>query len=268
MLLCTETQAMTDYYEFGEIDWELGIIRVMGFGATPQGASTAQGRLLAQRAAQADAYRNAMEILEGVRLQSETTVVDFLVTSDIIRTKVEGFVRGAQIVKRDYDTMTKIAQLEMILPLAGGRDLYPILIEEVKRTTPSYPVIPRDEIEDVPVEVPYTGVIIDTRGLYVKPALFPQIFDSYGYLLYGPTLLSVDRSGESTMVAYSRSMARAKEMKRIGSNPLILTAVSAIRTDEGEITDIILDRKDARLLREADLQSHLFLEEAIVFIID
>lgn len=268
LLLSSHAVAMTEFHDFGEVDWAKGIIRVIGFGAAPEGAGRAQARLLAQRAAQADAYRNAMEILEGVRLQSETTVEDFLVTSDVIRTRVEGYVRGAQFVRIDFDDFSGIAEAEMILPLGGGRDLYPVLMEEVERTTPEHPVVPKEEIRDVPVEIPHTGVIIDTRGLEVKPALFPQIFDSDGYLLYGPTLLDVDRGGDTTMVAYSRSMAGAKEMARVGDNPFDLTAISAIRSETGEITDIILDRKDADALREADLQSHILNKEAVVFIID
>lgn len=259
---------MIEYLEFGEVDWEQGVIRVLGFGAAPEGSIRAQAQLLAQRAARADAYRNALEILEGVRLQSETTVEDFIVTSDLIRTRVEGFIRGARFVKIEFDDFSGIAEAELMMPLGGGAELFPVLLEEVQRSAQEYVVIPREEIKEEPVAVPYTGVIIDTRGHQVKPALFPQIFDSDGYLLYGPTLLEVDRGGDSTMVAYSRSMAQAKNMKRVGDHPLELTAISAIRSGDGEITDIILDRRDADELRTVDLQSHLLQNEAVVFIID
>lgn len=64
LLLSSHAQAMVEYYDFGEVDWAQSIIRVTGFGAVPESSNRAQARLLAQRAAQADAYRNAMEILE------------------------------------------------------------------------------------------------------------------------------------------------------------------------------------------------------------
>lgn len=81
----------------GEIDWETGVIRVVGYGAAPKGVPGAIGRLLAQRAAKADAYRNALEVIEGVRVRSETLVQNYTVVSDEIRLSMEGFIREATL---------------------------------------------------------------------------------------------------------------------------------------------------------------------------
>ena len=77
------------------------IIRATGYGAPPPprpGGSPAQARLLAQRAAQADAYRNLAERIKGVRVDSETTVVDFITRDDRIRTRVDAVIRGARVI--------------------------------------------------------------------------------------------------------------------------------------------------------------------------
>jgi hypothetical protein len=53
---------------------------------------------MAQRAAQADAYRNLAERIRGVRIEGETTVQDFITKSDRIRTRVDALIRGAQVI--------------------------------------------------------------------------------------------------------------------------------------------------------------------------
>ncbi len=80
----------------GTIDWTDKTISVTGSGAMPDGKSGAQGRLLAERAAIADAYRQLAEIIHGVRVDSETIVKDFVTESDLIKTNVEGFIKGAR----------------------------------------------------------------------------------------------------------------------------------------------------------------------------
>lgn len=63
---------------------------------------TPQGKLMAQRAAQVDAYRNLAESIKGVRITSNTRVEDFVTVSDEIRASFNGFIRGAQVLGSKY----------------------------------------------------------------------------------------------------------------------------------------------------------------------
>ncbi|OQX17820.1 MAG: hypothetical protein BWK76_09450 [Desulfobulbaceae bacterium A2] len=56
----------------------------------------ARGRLLAQRAAKIDALRNLGEEVYGLRLDSRTTVQNFVTASDRIRTGLDMVIRGAR----------------------------------------------------------------------------------------------------------------------------------------------------------------------------
>jgi hypothetical protein len=80
----------------GSVDWTAGTITVTGSGAAPDRGSLPQKRLLAQRAAVADGYRQLAEIINGVHVDSETLVKDFVVESDVIKTQVSALVRGAR----------------------------------------------------------------------------------------------------------------------------------------------------------------------------
>jgi len=55
---------------------------------------TAQNKLLAQRAARADAIRKLAERIRGLMITSETTVRDFVTESDVIETSMIAFLSG------------------------------------------------------------------------------------------------------------------------------------------------------------------------------
>ncbi len=87
----------------GKVDWTTGVLTAVGIGAPPaQPANAAQARAMAERAAQVVAYRNLLEAVKGVRVDATTTVENFIVTSDVIRTEVSGIIQGATIMDKKY----------------------------------------------------------------------------------------------------------------------------------------------------------------------
>src|SRR5512141_2390472 len=87
----------------GKINWTTSEVSATGIGAPPaQAANAAQARAMAERAAFVVALRNLLEIVKGVRVDSESVVENFMVKSDVIRTRVDGIVKGARIVKTQY----------------------------------------------------------------------------------------------------------------------------------------------------------------------
>src|SRR5512145_2497190 len=87
----------------GLVNFEDGYIEAVGTGApSEQHYGKPQARPMALRAAQVDAYRNLLEIVQGVKIDSKTTIKDFVTESDVINTAISGMVKGAQIVKKEY----------------------------------------------------------------------------------------------------------------------------------------------------------------------
>jgi hypothetical protein len=62
-----------------------------------QDVEGSQQKLLARRAAEADAYRKLSETIKGLRLSSETIVRDFVVESDTINSELDAFIKGVRL---------------------------------------------------------------------------------------------------------------------------------------------------------------------------
>ena len=78
-------------------------LRAKGAGAPPtRAANAAQARLMAERAAKVDGYRNLLEQAYGLQVTGSTTVRDFVTQSDTIRTQLDAFIRGAKVVDTRY----------------------------------------------------------------------------------------------------------------------------------------------------------------------
>src|SRR6266498_1968392 len=104
----------------GKINWTTSEISATGIGAPPANpANAAQARAMAERAAFVVALKNLLEIVKGVRVDSETVVENFMVKSDIIRTRVDGIVKGARIVKTSYMSDGSV-EIIVAMPLRGA----------------------------------------------------------------------------------------------------------------------------------------------------
>jgi hypothetical protein len=90
----------------GRIDWVEGFIIAVGYGAGKGSNNPAQDRALALRAAKTDALRVLLETVKGVRIDSQTRVDMMMVSEDVINARVEGIVKGAQVVKQDIQWVT------------------------------------------------------------------------------------------------------------------------------------------------------------------
>lgn len=98
----------------GVLNWSKGFIRAKGFGFPPKDAvSPEQGKLMAFRAAYAEALANLLEMINGVNITSTTTVKDYVVKDYSIELKVSGIIKGSKETKRIFDEEKNIAIIEV-----------------------------------------------------------------------------------------------------------------------------------------------------------
>src|SRR4051794_21951016 len=104
MLLVAALAAMPAFAEGkGEIDWSRRVLIGHGQGAPDLNApSVAVARLGAERAAKVDAYRNALEALKGMQLQSGGTVGTLLQNDATLTGRVDGTLKGVKPIKTRY----------------------------------------------------------------------------------------------------------------------------------------------------------------------
>ena len=62
----------------------------------------ALARITTERSAQIDAYRRLAEIMYGTIIDSKTTLEDYAIKNDTIRTTVKGVVKGAKVIETRY----------------------------------------------------------------------------------------------------------------------------------------------------------------------
>lgn len=62
----------------------------------------ALARVTTQRAAQVEGYRNMAEIIFGTVIDAATTIEDYAVKEDSVKTAIQGLVKGAQVTQTHY----------------------------------------------------------------------------------------------------------------------------------------------------------------------
>lgn len=108
-----------------------------------------------------------------------------------------------------------------------------------------------------------SGVVIDARGLDLKCALAPELFDEAGGHLYGVGDMTAYQVSQHGPVVYVRDPADPAAARRAGDLPIF---VKAARVQDG--TDLVLGADDAAAVRAAAEASDVFLHGKVVVVTD
>jgi hypothetical protein len=253
---------VSDNQGSGSIDWANRIIYSRGIGAPnpdmPEGAQ----RPGAIRAAQQIALRNALETLKGIYMSSSTTVENFMVKSDVIQSKVSGFVRGFEQKGKERYMSDGSVEITMAIPLDGVGGIGEQLLGGLVGDKPS---ISAFEGTKSPKAMVFTGLIIDCHGLNVKPALAPKIVDESGREVYGSAYVSREWAIKYGIIGYSKDIKAAAKLDRVGKTP---GQIKALKAQGENATDVVIADKDAADVRSA-AQNLKFLSECrVILVID
>jgi hypothetical protein len=221
------------------------VLRASGAGAPDMKASSpAQARLGAERAAQMDAFRNLLAQVKGIQVSAGKTVGDAL-SADTVKAKVEGVIRGYKVVGKRYFSDGGV-ELDVEVPLAAITAA--VLDAQHAASDTAEASAPAAEAADAQVALntegarKNTGLVIDARGLGVKPALAPRLLGPDGKALYSAEALSAEARQTSAVAAYMAGLDQAKRSVLVGARPLVLKA------DKADGSDLVLGAEAVKQL--------------------
>ena len=249
--------------------WNEGRITAEGFGTPPANAYGAKANIMARRAAIVDAQRNLAEQVNGVQVDAETTVENFVINSDIVKTKVSALIKGAVVIE-EHAMPDGSYRVIMSMPLYGAQGLASAVMPAIRDMNPPMPpppVISATITTQIQMSGTYTGVIIDAEGMGLKPSFSPVIYDTSGRAIYGVSNINYDRAIERGMVGYAGSLYDAQTLPRIGGSPLVVKAVQ-VRGGNNSTNpvNVVVSVDDGDHILAANQQSQMLMNGAVVFV--
>lgn len=279
-----------DYIE-GFVDWSEQILVVYGSAAAPEHISNAvQKRLMGFRGAKVVAYRNLLEMVKQVQVDSETRVQNFMVENDSISVRVQGLIRGAR-VRTGSQSQSKDGtySLALELPLRGAFSSIilptaPTPDMSVSYALPTPAIYASSPVDSLSGEVlaetppdappatyvppkPYTGLIIDARGLNLQPSMSPRIVDRNERVIYSAASADSNHVAEYGLVGYGKDREQAMRSDRIGgenANPFVVKAADVTGLYK---SDVVLENFDATLVVMADIDGDFLRECRVHFLL-
>jgi len=270
----------------GEINWVQGYISAIGNGTADPCGNKVKDRLKSLRAAELVAQRTLLETLKGVHIDSRTTVENLMLKEDIIKSRVEGVIRGAQIVKREvkWEGNVPLATVEMRVCLSnsvGGCNMDSSLITALNIDPKSEPpYVPRDRITPQMIPAPpgppkktikydsskpVTGIIFSLEGQPFERQLLPVIITVAGenkqltvYSVKNVTPKVIRTYG---VVRYADNEEQARKNPYIGENVVVIPVESVTKENM-----IVIGADAVRTIRETTMHGNDYLGDAKVVI--
>src|SRR3989337_2305310 len=92
-----------------------------------------------------------------------------------------------------------------------------------------------------------TGLVIDGRGLGLRPALLPKIVDAQGQEIYVGQVVTRTNAVEQGVAGYAKDVNAAANNFRVTDNPVVFKGISAAGAAK---TDVMLAQGGAQSLRQ------------------
>jgi len=270
----------------GQINWVEGYISAVGEGtATPSG-SKLKDQLRALRGATLMAQRSLLETVKGVRIDSQTKVENKMVQDDVINTRIEGTIQGAEIVKQNvrWEGDIPIATVELRICLSGlgackseksiiraldldqkseqanapGQGLNDIVIKQ--QTT-------AQKFQDIVYNStrPVTGVIFNLQGLFFERVILPIVITigdgDKSFTVYSVKSVEPQVIRTFGVVRYADTTGQARQNPHLGDNAIVVPVDGVTKENM-----IIIGLNAARIIRETISHGNDYLGQARVII--
>lgn len=273
----------------GSIDWTKGMLYASGEGVMPSVSdepNRAKAYLKAKGYARMQAIAHLLMLIKGTAISYEGLGKDYMAQDETLRQRIEGFVRGVEILDEkkttvDGDTMVTVtvgtrmygkgapgsAFLEKLSEDAQAESAGTVKPAPVRVDTARLPKAPADAIVSPPNQVgPFTSVIVDCRAYNVQRAMSPKIRRADGSEVWGTVRVDPDFVNETGILSYARNIQMARGCSRCGSNPLIVRAVG--RAGGAAMCDVVITDEDAARLLAENGKTKFLDQLKVIFLVD
>ena len=271
----------------GQIDWVEGYISAVGEGTSTPSGNKMKDQLRAIRAATILAQRALLETVKELKIDSQTKVQNRMTQEDVIHTRIEGTIQGAEIVKQNlrWEGDTPIATVELRICLSGvgacksEKSIINALDLDQKSEQTNAPsqrlndIVAKQEtlvqkVQDIIYDSsrPVTGIILNLQGLFFERVILPVVITigdgNKPFTIY--SVKSVDPQIIRTygIVRYADSIEQAKQNPHLGEN-IMIVPVSGVTKENM----VVIGFDVARLIRETTSHGNDYLKTAKVMIL-
>ena len=229
-----------------------------------------QAEIMAQSAAELRAYAQAAKFITGLLIQGVYAERMAVAEKEVVAGKLEKtLVKHARVIDKsvrwDRGTPRGKVKIGVLFRNQGGiiEMAIPVWREQARQSgialyTPdaNYPS------SNSPT---YTGLIVDTKGLQIKPSISPLILNSDGKKeIYGSQKVNPKFAIEKGIVGYHKTIESAKKDERVGTNPLVVKAEKGLLGNHS----VGVSNNDAAKIFISDLNTHFLEECKVTFIVD
>lgn len=262
-LLAGQSSFVGEQLDRGSINYSDRTIQATGIGFIPENVINAgQARRAALRIAKQDALRQLIEIVNGVVVTSETTMSNAMF-DDVIKSQVQGAIRGArQIGEPRYLSDTSI-EVTYEVPMSGISAV--VTPPTGFLSAPNPGSVPATAETSGPTTSATTGLVIDARGLGIRPAMSPRVLDQNGGVVYGPGNYTREYAIQNGVAGYSKGLDKAQADDRVKGNPLIIKGVSASGANKA---DVVIGNADVMKIQSANSAYGVLRDCRVLFVLD
>jgi len=244
------------------IDWEKGVVRATGLAAgNAKTKNKGLQRAQAKRAARMDAERNLAEAVEGVQVDSESTMKDLMLESDIVRTRVSATIKGMSEVGNPKYFEDGTCEITLEMPIFGAKNSVAKATFAPYENEPKVP-FPQPANTSIKIDVntsvggvvggKYTGLVVDCSGMGLESVMSPVIKNDNNQPIYGYKNLDIDKVIEYGMASYAESANDSTSRARAGNNPLVVKAVNVDGIIKGNPVVSVADSDKILIANQSD----------------
>jgi hypothetical protein len=264
----------------GTIDWGHMLIRCTGMGAGEPDSTAGDGKSVAIESARADALEKILITLNAGALTADRSVKGLLkgdadLTERVRRLAGKFREKGIHYmsdgsVEIEVELYLRGELVDLLLPPSeGGRRVADgLLCPTCGQPWPRNTDIPDDlemkRPQGNPAE-PYSGLVIDARGIGLQPALAPRVLNESGSVLYGIGFARRQKVLMAGLVSYEADLELAKAMSRVAPHPLVVEAIAAKGSEK---VDVVIANEDGALLHCHPKHLQFMAECRVIIIVD